>query len=311
MTAAGGLVWNKQTAASTWQGERVLLDSGNYTSYAAKSDHTHAVITNSVMDLGSSGGAVKWIKLGTIVSAADGRTMVIRVWSGDGFNARTDQNASFEIHIKDSWQSTASATNACAVTVYRINCPNTVTVKVIPTDAVTYTVWIHPSPWTYWNGNYAIYGYYRSWTRQYLTQDAEPTGTGAAIAYYDQAFLTSTVAAAKTLTDSGRVAMTLGSYAESGRVQYRTYGKQITITGRIVLKTEIKPTSNAPQAIADTTLDFSKIKGCSGFGRSSTGVGVYVQADQFSDDNIVDVFSIDNNIAAGSTIYFTITGFID
>ena len=175
-----------------------LLDVKNYTNYAADKNHTHAVITNSVMDLGSAGGAVKWIRLGTIVSAANGRTMVIRVWSGDGFNARINQNSSFEIHIKDSWQSTASATNACAVTVYRINCPNTVTVKVIPTDAVTYTVWIHPSPWTYWNGNYAIYGYYKSWTRQYLTQDAEPTGTGAAIAYYDQAFLTSTVANATT-----------------------------------------------------------------------------------------------------------------
>lgn len=198
LTSGGNLIWNKQTAANTWQGERVLLDSTNYSTYAADKNHTHAVITNSVMDLGSAGGAVKWIRLGTIVSAADGRTMVIRVWSGDGFNARTNQNSSFEIHIKDSWQSTASATNACAVTVYRINCPNTVTVKVIPTDAVTYTVWIHPSPWTYWNGNYAIYGYYKSWTRQYLTQDAEPTGTGAAIAYYDQAFTSSTVANATT-----------------------------------------------------------------------------------------------------------------
>ena len=311
LTSGGNLIWNKQTAANTWQGERVLLDSANYTSYASDKNHTHPQITNSIMDLGSAGGAVKWIRLGTIVSAEDGKTMVIRVWSGDGFNARTDQNSSFEIHIKDSWQSTQSATNACAVTVYRINCPSTVTVKVIPTDAVTYTVWIHPSPWTYWNGNYSVYGYYRTWTRQYLTQDAEPTGTGAAIAYYDQAFLTSTVAAAKTLTDSGWVAMTLGTYAASGAVQYRTYGKQITITGRIVLKTEIKTTPKAPQAIANTTLDFSKIKGCSGFGRSSTGIGICVQAEQYSDDNIVDVFSIGSNIAAGATLYFTITGFID
>lgn len=229
----GNLQWNLNTNKGVWQGYRTILDSENYTSYAADKNHTHAVITNSVMDLGSSGGAVKWIKLGTIVSAADGRTMVIRVWSGDGFNARTDQNASFEIHIKDSWQSTASATNACAVTVYRINCPNTVTVKVIPTDAVTYTVWIHPSPWTYWNGNYAIYGYYRSWTRQYLTQDAEPTGTGAAIAYYDQAFLTSTVAAAKTLTDSGWQVPTFPSGISQSSIRYRKQGKIVSVTGYV------------------------------------------------------------------------------
>lgn len=177
---------------------RYMLDSVNYTSYAAKSDHTHAELANNYLNLGSSGGTVKWIRLGTIVSGGDGKTMVIRVWSGDGFNASTRQNSSFEIHIKDSFQGTPSSTKACAATVYRINCPDTVTVKIIPIDALTYTVWIHPSPWTYWNGNYAVYGYYKTWTRQFLTQDAEPTGTGAPIAYYDQAFLTSTVANATT-----------------------------------------------------------------------------------------------------------------
>lgn len=35
LTYGGNLIWNKQTAANTWQGERVLLDSGNYTSYAS------------------------------------------------------------------------------------------------------------------------------------------------------------------------------------------------------------------------------------------------------------------------------------
>ena len=116
---------------------------------------------------------------------------------------------------------------------------------------------------------------------------------------------------ATTLTDSGWVAMTLGSYAASGTVQYRTYGNQITITGKVVLKSEIRTNYHAPQSIANTKLDFSKIKGCSGFGRSSTGTGVYVQATRFGDDNIIDVFSIDSNIAAGATLYFTITGFID
>lgn len=78
-----------------------------------------------------------------------------------------------------------------------------------------------------------------------------------------------------------------------------------------MLKSEIKKEPIAPQSIANTTLDFSKIKGCSGFGRSSTGVGVYVQTSRFNGSNIVDVFSIDSSIAADSTIYFTITGFID
>ena len=307
--SGGNLYWNKQTASNTWQGDRALLDSANYTSYAAKSDHTHAIITNSSKLISGANNAAQWCRLGTLVSAGNFTTAVIRVWSGNGANGTASQNSSFEIHIKDGWQSSQSVTNACGVTVYRTNA-YTVAVRIIPTAHNTYTVWVY-LPWAYWNGNYAVNGRYQTWTSDFKNQTAEPEGTAADIAYYDQAFLTSTVAAATTLTDSGWVAMTLGSYAASGTVQYRTYGKQITITGKIVLKTEIKPTPNAPQAIANATLDFSKIKRCSGCGRSSTGIGIYVQAERYSDSDIVDVFSIGSNIAAGATLYFTITGFID
>lgn len=46
-TSSGGLIWNKQTAASNWQGERTILDSVNYTSYPPP-EHTHAIsdVTN-------------------------------------------------------------------------------------------------------------------------------------------------------------------------------------------------------------------------------------------------------------------------
>ena len=33
LTSLGNLVWNKQCGASTWQGERTIVDSGNYTTY--------------------------------------------------------------------------------------------------------------------------------------------------------------------------------------------------------------------------------------------------------------------------------------
>ena len=33
LTSSGDLIWNKQTAASKWQGERTIVDSGNYTTY--------------------------------------------------------------------------------------------------------------------------------------------------------------------------------------------------------------------------------------------------------------------------------------
>ena len=116
---------------------------------------------------------------------------------------------------------------------------------------------------------------------------------------------------ATTLTDSGWVNMTLESYSESGTVKYRIYGKQITITGEVVLKNNVATSYYAPQAIASTTLDFSKIVGCSGVGRSSSGKGVYVNAENFNGDNIVCVYALGGEIAAGKTLYFTITGFID
>ena len=305
----GSLFWNKQTGAGKWQGERELLDSTNYSSYAAKSDHTHAMITNSAVWIAGANNAAKWYQLGVLVSSGNFSNAVIRVWSGDGANGRANQNSSFEVQIKDGWQSTESATKACGVTVYRISC-SSVKVKVIPTAHDTYTVWVY-LPWTYWNGNFSVYGKYKSWTSQQLIQSDEPEGTGADTAYYDQAFLTSTVAAAKTLTDSGWTAMTVEGHAKSGTVKYRTYGKQITITGSVVLKNDIATSYPAPQNIASTSFDFSKIVGCSGVGRSSSGVGVYVEAENYNGGNLVCVYALGSKIAAGSTLYFTITGFID
>lgn len=309
----GSLIWNKQTGASKWQGERVLLDSVNYTDYAASKEHTHPAIANSALWVSGASNAAQWVRLGTLVSSGNFSNAVICVWTGNGANGRTDQNSSFEIQIKDGWQSTESAAKACGVTVYRINCSG-VKVKVIPTAHNTYTVWVY-LPWTYWNGNYAVYGKYSSWTPQVLKQTAEPEGTGSDTAYYDQAFLTSTVAKAKeatTLTDSGWTAMTVeGYYAKSGTVKYRTYGKQITITGSVVLKNDIATSYPAPQDIASTTFDFSSIVGCSGVGRSSSGVGAYVTTENYGGENLVCVNALGSKIAAGSTLNFTITGFID
>ena len=274
------------------------------------SGHTHAMITNSMLLIAGANNAASWVRLGTLVSGGDARSAIIRVWSGNGYNAGAYQNASFEIQIKDGWQSTQSAAKACGVTVYRINC-GTVKVKVIPTAHNTYVVWVY-LPWAHWNGNYAVYGKYSSWVSQDLRQTAEPDGTGADTDYYDHAFITSTVAAAKTLTDSGWTSMTVeGYYAKSGTVKYRTYGKQITITGSVVLKNDIATSYPAPQDIASTTFDFSSIVGCSGVGRSSSGVGAYVTTENYGGENLVCVNALGSKIAAGSTLNFTITGFID
>lgn len=236
LTSDGSLIWNKQTGASKWQGERVLLDSTNYSSYAAKSDHTHAMITNSALWVSGADNTAKWARLGTLVSSGNFSNAVIRVWSGDGANGRANQNSSFEIQVKDGWQSTLSANKACGVTVYRISCSN-VKVKVIPTAHDTYTVWAY-LPWGYWNGNYAVYGKYKSWTSQHLIQSEEPEGTGADTAYYDQAFLTSTVAKATEATALAETAWTAvptaGAAETVGRsIKYLKSGNTVFVQGSI------------------------------------------------------------------------------
>ena len=239
LTSDDSLIWNKQTGASKWQGERVLLDSTNYSSYAAKSDHTHAMITNSALWVSGADNTAKWARLGTLVSSGNFSNGVIRVWTGNGANGNANQNSSFEIQIKDGWQSTESATKSCGVTVYRISCSN-VKVKVIPTAHDTYTVWAY-MPWGYWNGNYAVYGKYKSWTSQHLIQSDEPEGTAADTAYYDQAFLTSTVAkateAAKatTLTETAWTAVPATGAAETvGRsIKYLKSGNTVFVQGSI------------------------------------------------------------------------------
>lgn len=196
-------------------------------------------LNNSALVIYGAGGTAQWYRLGTLVSSGNFNTAIIRILSGDGANGHAQQNSSFEIHIKDAWQSTETVSaKACGVTVYRINCANA-EVKVIPTAHDTYTVWVY-LPWGYWNGDYAVYGKYKSWTSQRLTQPDEPEGTGADTAYYDQAFLTSTVAKsteATTLTDSGWVTCPLAvtgntTYPTSAStIRVRKYGKMVKLEG--------------------------------------------------------------------------------
>lgn len=222
-------------------------------------------LNNSAVVIYGASGTAQWYRLGTLVSSGNFNTAIIRILSGDGANGYARQNSSFEIHIKDAWQSTETiSAKACGVTVYRINCANA-EVKVIPTAHDTYTVWVY-LPWGYWNGDYAVYGKYKSWTSQRLTQSDEPEGTAADTAYYDQAFLTSTVAKATeatTLTDSGWVTCPLAvtgntTYPSSSSViRVRKYGKLVRLEASVKYKTAFGTDHNVatiPEGYRPSTL---------------------------------------------------------
>ena len=138
--------------------------------------------------LGGAAGKAKWVKLGYLTSNGDSSSILLHVYSGDGYNGRASQNAEFEIFVKDGYQSTTSATGAFGVSVNRIRAADDVKVKVMAFSSTTCDIWAY-MPWAYWNGHYTLQGDYKSWqdgpncggTR---IQDAEPTsGTAQDLAY--------------------------------------------------------------------------------------------------------------------------------
>ena len=158
-----------------------------YTTLAA-TEELRKGATRTFRILGANGTGPKWVKLGYLVSNGDSSSVLLHVYSGDGYNGQPRQNAEFEIFVKDGWQQSASATSAFGVSVSRIRNADDVKVKVMAFSSCTCDIWAY-LPWAYWDGHYTLHGNYESWqdgpncggTR---IQDAEPTsGTAQDLAY--------------------------------------------------------------------------------------------------------------------------------
>lgn len=330
LDSGGNLVWNKQTGAGKWQGERVLLDSGNYTNYA----------------LGKSATASAASKLSTArkinTIAFDGTADIVIPRSTKYMNASSGTGGQTGYVKVATFTVKSQYTNMPTVVRYRnrhtmpvelifrfknqsrVDPELEFILQVVELTGYGYKeAYLYKSATSTWD---LIIAKSEAWDSVQILDCQQADGvsvtfenthvstvpsTAIRATVYTRAMVTSTVAAAKTLTDSGWVAMTVEGYAKSGTVKYRTYGKQITITGSVVLKNEIATSYPAPQYIASTTFDFSSIVGCSGVGRSSSGVGAYVAVENYNGDNLVCVYALGSKIAAGSTLYFTITGLID
>ena len=138
--------------------------------------------------IGGAAGKAKWVKLGYLTSNGDSSSILLHVYSGDGYNGWASQNAEFEIFVKDGWQKSASATSAFGVSVNRIRNADDVKVKVMAFSSTTCDIWAY-MPWAYWNGHYTLQGDYKSWQDGpncggTKIEDAEPTsGTAQDLAY--------------------------------------------------------------------------------------------------------------------------------
>ena len=136
---------------------------------------------------GANGTGPKWVKLGYLVSNGDSSSVLLHVYSGDGYNGQARQNAEFEIFVKDGWQGALSVNDAFGVSVKRIRNADNVKVKVLAFSSNTCDIWVY-LPWMCWNGYYTLQGNYNAWTDGPNTggnriQDDEPNGTVQDIAY--------------------------------------------------------------------------------------------------------------------------------
>lgn len=157
-----------------------------YTTLAA-TDALRKSATRTFPLYGANGTGPKWVKLGHLVSNGDSSSVLLRVYSGDGYNGQARQNAEFEIFVKDGWQSTPSASGAFGVSVNRIRNADNVKVKVLAFSSTTCDIWAY-MPWLWWNGYYTLQGNYNAWTNGENTggnhiQDDEPNGSAQNIAY--------------------------------------------------------------------------------------------------------------------------------
>ena len=298
------------------------VDLSQYLPLHGTADQSKALSNGSmrygwcVNNAANANSGYRWFRIGTMTASKNGydtETLYMHICNGNniygviGVYTRTDSTGTGIENMKVSW-------------LVRDSSPHHAQFKLVgiaSSTGVKFELWCYTSARWYQTAYYVIAdlvltgGLSNRWVlEKHGDSDAKNATTVGTKSVTDVDL--SYAARADTLTDSGWVAMTVEGHAKSGTVKYRTYGKQITITGRsVVLKTDIATSYPAPQYIASTTFDFSKIVGCSGVGRSSSGVGAYVAVENYSGDNLVSVYALGSKIAAGSTLYFTITGFID
>lgn len=158
-----------------------------YTTLAA-TDALRKSATRMFTLYGASGKA-KWVKLGYLTSNGDSSSVLLHVYSGDGYNGAAHQNAEFEIFVKDGWQQHPSASGAFGVSVNRIRNADDVKVKVMAFSSTACDIWAY-LPWAWWSGHYTLQGDYRSWNDGpncggVRVQDNEPTNGVAQDLAYD------------------------------------------------------------------------------------------------------------------------------
>lgn len=141
LTSSGSLFYRQQYSGN-WASERMIVDSWNYPE-ATKRYHYRFYCP--------SGGGARWVHIGDFPSNPGGTTHAITIYTGNGFNGRSDQNSEIEIRIKPAAENYG--------TTFWVNgyYHNSIQVKVYTQSTSTpCQLWVY-FPWAWYSGSVEVY----------------------------------------------------------------------------------------------------------------------------------------------------------
>lgn len=224
---SGGMDWFKNP---TVNGNKVW-NAGNDGSGSGLDsdlvDGLHASRFPIYYNLNMSSTSNHWYKLGTArISESD--NIMIHIYSGDGWNSNTYQNAYATLMIKSGYNPNGGLTREFGATMVNHHHSN-MTYKLISPSNDTVDIWVK-IPWGYSSGWYSIHGEYSSYTHSGASQSAEPTGNAqTGVETLTNAYTSSNVASATKLATprtiwgqsfdgTGNVS---GSLSEVGNIHFK------------------------------------------------------------------------------------------
>lgn len=98
----------------------------------------------------------QWLKVCTLKNSSDSDSAFVHVYTGDGWNARANQQTEVEIFVKDSLQSSHTTTNAFGGSYNVVGTYHAgIQVRVIALSASSCEIWLY-LPWGYSSGFFTV-----------------------------------------------------------------------------------------------------------------------------------------------------------
>lgn len=141
----------------------------------------------SAYDISTS--APVYIFLGTWSGTSDSQALILDIYTGEGWNASTNQNDHINLFVKDSYQGTASATSAFGGVAHRYSPvgknANNFSVALYATAANSVNVYLAVGARIYSAGFYTVSMHGGTWTHKGTGSTSAPGGTEQECVNYD------------------------------------------------------------------------------------------------------------------------------